>query len=63
MVLENKTNGGHVLWMNIPIFSLFSACGSQVYWRRKPEYQEKTTDLSQVTDKLYHKMFIEYTSS
>jgi hypothetical protein len=21
MVLENKTNGGHVLWMNIPIFS------------------------------------------
>ena len=26
----------------------------QFYWWRKPEYQEITTDLSQVTDKLYH---------
>jgi hypothetical protein len=26
--------------------------GSQFYWWRKPEYPEKTTDLSQVTDKL-----------
>jgi hypothetical protein len=28
--------------------------GGQLYWWRKPEDQEKTTDLSQVTDKLYH---------
>ena len=30
--------------------------GGQFYWRMKPEYPEKTTDLSKGTDKLYHTM-------
>ena len=30
--------------------------GGQFDWWRTPEYQKKTTDLSDVTDKLYHRM-------
>jgi hypothetical protein len=57
LISTNKWKWSRGLLCVVPLWTIFPLYhGSLFYWWRKPECPDKTTNLLQVTDKLYHLM-------
>ena len=54
--INNHRRGRNRMVFNATFNNVRYIVTGQFCWWRKPEYTEKTTDLSQVTDKLYRIM-------